>query len=79
VKEFATVIYNNYLVFSSTVVDPNTYVSEDDDCFSIFMMFGYANGTDSIIDISNYFEIKLANLRNISYLCPVIAIIIEIC
>ena len=55
VKELATVIYNNYLVFSSTVVDPNTYVSEDDDCFSIFMMFGYANGTDSIIDISNYF------------------------
>ena len=24
-----------------------------------------------IFDISNYFEIKLANLRNISYLCPV--------
>ena len=28
---------------------------------------------------SYFFEIKLANLRIISYLCPVIAIIIEIC
>ena len=55
VKEMATTIYNNYLVFSSTVVDPNNYASEDDDCFSIFMIFGYANGTDTIIDISSYF------------------------
>ena len=55
VKEMATIIYNNYLVFSSTVVDPNNYVSEDNDCFSIFIMFGYARGIDSIIDISSYF------------------------
>ena len=55
VKELATVIYNNYLVFSSTVVDPNSYVSEDNDCFSILMIFGYSNGQENIIDISSYF------------------------
>jgi len=55
VKELATIMYNNYLVFSSTVVDPNSSVSEDNDCFSILIIFGYPKGKDNIIDISSYF------------------------
>ena len=43
-------IFNNFLVLSSTVKYKN-----DTHYFSIFMMFGYANGTDDIIDISDYF------------------------
>ena len=43
-------IFNNILVFSSTVK-----YKGDGYFFSIFMMFGYANGTDDIIDISEYF------------------------
>ena len=48
---FSTVVFNNYLVFTSTVY---TSVSENE-YFSILMIFGYANGTDSTIDISPYF------------------------
>ena len=64
VKELATTIYNNYLVFSSSVVDPNNYLVEDKDCFSILMIFGYPKGKDNIIDISSYFmdnSIKIEN------------------
>jgi hypothetical protein len=45
-KEFAGHVYNGYLAFSSTVKNPSI--------FSIFMIFGYANGTDNTIDISPY-------------------------
>ena len=51
-KEFSAFIYNeNYLTFTSTVASPATSTT----LFSIFMMFGYPNGTDNIIDISPYF------------------------
>ena len=43
-------IYNDLLVFSSTVRNDGI-----DNMFAIFMMFGYVNGTDEIIDISEYF------------------------
>ena len=49
-KELSADVYNNLLVFSSTVVSPGS-----SDQFSIFMMFGYANGTDGTIDISEFF------------------------
>ena len=57
-KEFSAFIYNkNYLAFTSTVVSPTFY--------SIFMMFGYPNGTDNIIDISPYFmDIENYDLNN---------------
>ena len=48
--EIAGNIFNNILVFSSTV----NYTGTKDQ-FSIFMMFGYVNGTDDIINISIYF------------------------
>ena len=51
VKEFSAFIYNNYLVFTSTVVT----TSAETEYFSLFMMFGYPNGTDSNIDLSRYF------------------------
>ena len=49
-QELSADVYNNLLVFSSTVVTPGSTNQ-----FSIFMMFGYANGTDETIDISEYF------------------------
>ena len=51
-KELYGYIYNGYLVFTSTVVTPQSYTSED--YFSFLMFFGYANGTDMEIDISPY-------------------------
>ena len=45
-KELAGHVYNGYFAFSSTIKNPNI--------FSIFMIFGYANGTDNTIDISPY-------------------------
>ena len=49
--EIAGNIFNNILVFSSTV----SYIGSEEQ-FSIFMMFGYVNGTDEIIDISKFFN-----------------------
>jgi len=48
--ELSADVYNNLLVFTSTVVSPGSTSQ-----FSIFMMFGYVNGTDETIDISEYF------------------------
>jgi hypothetical protein len=57
VKEMAAVMYNNYLVFSSTVIPSSS--SNEEDYFSIFMIFGYVKGIDNLdntIDISPYFK-----------------------
>ena len=48
--ELSADVYNNLLVFTSTVVSPGS-----SNQFSIFMMFGYANGTDETIEISEFF------------------------
>ena len=48
--EFSIDIYNNILALTSTVVNKGS-----SNQFSIFILFGYANGTDSFIDISEYF------------------------
>ena len=45
-KEFAAHVYNGYLAFSSTV--------DNSGIFSIFMIFGFANGTDFIFNIFPY-------------------------
>ena len=49
--------YNDYLLFSTTVMPQSGSLLGEDypEYISIFMIFGYANGTDSIIDISEYF------------------------
>ena len=52
-KELSTIIYNNYLLFTSTINSLNS--DSEDTCLSILMVFGYSNGTDSNIDISEYF------------------------
>jgi len=61
--ELSANIFNNLFVFTSTVVSPGS-----SDEFSIFMMFGYANGTDETIDLSEYFmddHIYINNNKNI--------------
>ena len=60
--ELSTIIYNNYLVFSSTVI--NSDASEEQNYFSIFMILGFANGTDNIIDISSFLMDNNENLEN---------------
>jgi len=52
VKEISTAIYNNYLAFSSTVILSSS--SNEEDYFSILMIFGYVKGIDNKIDISPY-------------------------
>ena len=47
-KEFSAHIYNNYLAFSSSINNNGKY--------SIFMIFGFGNGTDFILDISPYLK-----------------------
>ena len=49
-------VYNSYLLFATTAIleGDNSNYGETENYFSIFMIFGYANGTDNIIDISNY-------------------------
>ena len=58
--------YNNYLIFatSSLLNNGNNINNEDYNYLSLFMMFGYPNGTDSIIDISIYLESYNNNQQN---------------
>jgi len=49
-SEISAFIYNDFLAFTGTLVKN----SDTSATFSIFMIFGYANGTDSEIDISPY-------------------------
>ena len=53
--------YNNFLVFATTNL---LYEDNNKNYFSLFMMFGYAIGTDSIIDISIYLEKYNNNQQN---------------
>ena len=52
-KELASSLYNGYLAFTATLLPlvPNDTL---DNFFSIFLIFGYANGTDATIDIYPY-------------------------
>ena len=54
--------YNNFLIFATTNL---LYDDNNKNYFSLFMMFGCANGTDSIIDISIYLE-KYINCQNMN-------------
>ena len=48
--------YNSYLLFSSTGNIGNNHYNLKDNAnyISMFMIFGYANGTDSVVDISKF-------------------------
>ena len=50
-------LYNGYLLLATTVITQkeNFFRDNSQDYLSMFMIFGYANGTDSTIDISKYF------------------------
>ena len=55
--ELASDVYNGFLMLSSTVINLGEANKQDDNYrFSIFMIFGYANGTDRLINISEYFS-----------------------
>ena len=60
--EFTSVIFNNYLAFSSTAVLSSA--TDENNYFPILMIFGYANGTDNTIDISPYFMDDNINNEN---------------
>ena len=64
--------YNGYLLFSSTVTksSPESLRASEDslEYNSLFMIFGYANGTDEIIDISPFFNDTPNYQEDISFL-----------
>ena len=51
---FEALIYNNYLAISSTVVKKDANINNDMNKYSIFLIFGYMNGTDITMDINKY-------------------------
>ena len=46
--------YNGYLLFATTAIEENLNQEGDENYFSLLIIFGYANRTDSTIDISYY-------------------------
>ena len=52
-KEISGFIYNGFFVFTATVL-PSTPNADNDNFFPILLMFGYPNGTDSEIFITNF-------------------------
>ena len=55
--QISTYLYNGYLLFSSTFITQEENDNLEDystNYFSLFMIFGYANGTDRIENIYNY-------------------------
>ena len=52
-KEISAFIFNGFLAFTGTVL-PSNYNANENNFFSIFLMFSYPNGTDSEINIFPY-------------------------
>ena len=55
--KISTYLYNGFLLFSSTFISQEDNENSDNNSnnyFSLFMIFGYPNGTDRIENISNY-------------------------
>ena len=55
--QISTYLYNGYLLFSSTFITQEENDNSEDystNYFSLFMIFGYVNGTDRIENIYNY-------------------------
>ena len=64
--QLSGLIYNDFLIVTSTAVLRKDIYSlrKDINYFSIFMIFGYPNGTDSTIDISKFiFDGELNNIQ----------------
>ena len=59
-KQISVFYYNDFLLFTSTAILAEEYYNFEDEInyLSIFMIFGYPNGTDIIINITDflYFE-----------------------
>ena len=61
--EISTDVYNGHLIFTSTA---KKYIGNNENLYSILMLFGYANYTDSIINISEYFmDDNINNEKNL--------------
>ena len=56
-------VYNDYFLLSTTYKNIDDYYDDNNNYFSMFMIFGYANGTDSTIDIS-YFLNNIGDNQN---------------
>ena len=52
--QISTHVYNGYLLFATTAISEEDYFQNSDNYFSLFMIFGYANGTDGNITIAQY-------------------------
>ena len=59
-KEIKTIVYNDYLTLSSSINNLN----DNQNYFSLLLIFGYVNGTDSYIDISLYLNENNINHDN---------------
>ena len=65
-KQISAFAYNGYLLLATTIMEQNNNFYNDDfgDYLSMFMIFGYASGTDTIIDISKFFYNENTNSNN---------------
>ena len=54
IKKLSACLYNGFLAFTTTILPRETNNNEDN-YFSLFMIFSYANGTDLEINIAPYF------------------------
>ena len=64
-KELEAIVYNNYLALSSTIVNKGVTSSSDEYKYSIFLIFGYVNGTDGEINIYKYTNENIFNNNNL--------------
>ena len=62
-KEITTIIYNNFLTVSASACN-NSTCDDSSDYFSFILIFGYINGTDKYINISNFLS-EFDNNKNI--------------
>ena len=62
-------VYNDFLLFTSTAIRIEEYFNLEDEInyLSMFMIFGYPNGTDSIIDISPFLHLDEGSIGEISF------------
>ena len=55
ILQLSAFAYNGHLLLAPTVIkEEDLNLEESEEYFSLLIMFGYSNGTDSIIDISYY-------------------------
>ena len=63
-QELLLNVYNGYLILSSTVIDINSNSEENEDRYSILILFGYVNGTDKEMIITDYLKDDYINSEN---------------